>query len=110
LKGAHNGWAAADDALMNHIAQSSTFQLANFLTSHEVAPGTPDGEPQTVTFGLPGSPEAAGIYRMSQPNADPESVGSTEPAAPVPMPPRRPPLAPTAVSARETLMLAASGY
>jgi len=112
VKGTHNGWAAADDALMNHIAQSSTFQLANFLTSPEVAPGTPDGEPQTVAFGLPGSsPEAAGIYRMSQPNADPESVGSTEPAATtVPMPPRRPPLAPMAVSARETLILAASGY
>jgi hypothetical protein len=111
VKGAHNGWAAADDAMLNIISRNSTDQLATFLTSSEVAPGTPNGEPQTAAFGLPGSsPEAAGIYRISQPNADPEPVGTAEPAAAVPLPPHRPPLAPTAVSARETLMLAASGY
>jgi hypothetical protein len=110
VKGAHKGWAAADDAMMNRIAQSSTTQLTTFLTSPAVAPGTPDIESQTMAFGQPGSsPEAAGIYRISQPNADPEPVGTAEPAAAVPLPPRRPPLAPTAVSARETLMLAASG-
>jgi hypothetical protein len=111
VKGAHKGWAAADNALMNRIAQSSAFQLASFLTSPEVAPGTPDGMQRSVAFGLLGSsPETAGIYRISQPNADPESVGSAEPAAAVPLPPRRPPIAPIAVSAREKLMLAASGY
>jgi hypothetical protein len=110
VKGGHNGWAAADDAMMSRIAQSSTTQLASFLTSPEVAPGTPGTEPRTVAFGLPGaSPEAAGIYRIFQPNADPEPVGTAEPAADVPLPPRRPPLASAAVSARETLMLAASG-
>jgi hypothetical protein len=111
VKGAHHGWAAADDAMLNRIAQSSTIQLTTFLTSPAVAPGTPDSDPQTVAFGLPGSsPEAAGIYRISQPNADPEAVGAAEPTTAVPMPPRRPPIAPTVVSARETLMLAASGY
>jgi hypothetical protein len=111
VKGAHKGWAAADDAMLNIIARSSADQLAAFLTSSEVAPGTPDNEPQPVAFGVPGSsPEAAGIYRISQPNADPEAVGAAEPAASVPMPPRRPPIAPTVVSARETLMLAASSY
>jgi hypothetical protein len=111
VKSVHNGWAAADDAMMNRIARNSTDQLAAFLTSSDVAPGTPDNEPQTVAFGVPGSsPEAAGIYRIFRPDADPEAVGTAEPTSAVPMPPRRPPTAPTVVSARETLMLAASSY
>jgi hypothetical protein len=112
VKSTHRGWAAADDAMLSIISRNTTDQLATFLTSSEVAPGTPDGEPQAVAFGLPGAtPEAAGIYRISQPNADPEPVGTTEPAtATVPMPPHRPALAPTAVSARETWILAATGY
>jgi hypothetical protein len=110
-KGAHrDAWSAADDAMLNRIARNSMDQLAAFLTSPEIAPGTPDAEPQQVAFGLPHStPEAAGIYRMSQPNADPVPGEAAEPAT-VPLPPKRPPLAATVVSARKTLMLAASGY
>lgn len=105
-----NAWSAADDEMLNRIARSSMDQLAAFLTSPEVAPGTPDTEPQQVAFGLPNStPEAAGIYRISQPNADP-APGETVAPATVPLPPKRPPLAAAAVSARETLMLAASSY
>ena len=109
-KGVHrDAWAAADDEMLNRIARSSMDQLAAFLTSPEVAPGTPDAEPQQVAFGLPHStPEAAGIYRMSQPNADPVPGEAAVPTE-VPLPPRRPPLAAAAISARETLLLAASG-
>ena len=56
------------------------------------------------------SPEAAGIFRILQPNADPvpnEDAAAADSASPVPLPPRRPPLA-TVVSARETLTLAAA--
>ncbi len=111
-KGVHRGWSAVDDEMTGRIARNSMDQLAAFLTSAEVAPGTPNAEPQQVAFGLPNSsPEAAGIYRISQPNADPEPGGQAEPAgagaATVPLPRRRPPVA-TVVSARETLMLAAS--
>jgi hypothetical protein len=111
VKGGHHGWSAVDDEMMNRIARNSMEQLAAFLTSGEAAPGTPDAEHQQVAFGLSNSsPEAAGIYRISQPNADPEPHGQAEPAqagvAPVPLPRRRP--VTTVVSARETLMLAAS--
>ena len=42
-----DAWAAADDAMLDRIAQSSMEQLAAFLTSPEVAPGTaPPPEPQ----------------------------------------------------------------
>jgi hypothetical protein len=108
-KGAHRGWSAVDGEMMGRIARTSMDQLATFLTSAEIAPGTPDAEHQQVAFGLPNSsPEAAGIYRISQPNADPE-LSQPEPsgAVTVPLPRRRPSLA-TAISARETLMLAAS--
>ena len=108
-KGVHRGWSAADDDMMNRIARNSMDQLATFLTSAEVAPGTPNTEPQQVAFGLPNStPEAAGIYRISQPNAYPEPGGQAEAgAARTPLPRRRPPVA-SVVSARETLMLTAS--
>ncbi len=106
-----DAWSAADDAMLQRIARSSMDQLAAFLTSPEVAPGTPDGAPQTVAFGpANASPEAAGIFRISQPNADPMPNEDAEPADganPVPLPPRRPPVA-TVVSARETLTLAAA--
>jgi hypothetical protein len=56
------------------------------------------------------SPEAAGIYRISQPNADP-AEGEAEPlpagASTVPLPRRRPALA-TVISARGMLTLAAA--
>jgi hypothetical protein len=113
----HDAWSAADDEMLHRIASSSMDQLAAFLTSPEVAPSTPDmlSVPQLVLVGMRDfSPEAAGIFRIFQPNADPAPRETAEPpavvnAGPVPLPPPRPPLA-AAVSARETLTLAASSH
>ena len=118
-KGKHrDAWSAADEAMLNRIAHSSVDQLAAFLTSPDVAPGTPDttNEPQMMLAGTRGpSPEAAGIFRIFQANADPAPTDTAEtPAAvetnagPVPLPRRRPPLA--AVSDREKLTLATSSH
>jgi hypothetical protein len=107
-----DAWAAADEAMLQRIAQSSMDQLAIFLTSPAVAPGTaPSAEPQIALAGLSdSSPEAAGIFRIFHPQADPLSTAGAEPpgeedADPVPLPPRRPA---ALVSSRETLTLAAS--
>jgi hypothetical protein len=108
-----DAWSAADDEMLQRIARSSMDQLAAFLTSPDVAPGTPDTEPRMVLAGThASSPEAASIFRIFQPNADPASNEASEPAAtadPVPLPPRRPE-PDAAVSAGETLTLAASSY
>ena len=112
-----DAWTAADDAMLRRIAHTGMEQLAAFLTSPEAAPSTPatPGEPQIAFIGLRDlSPEAAGIFRIFRANADPvqaETVavpaGADDNAGPVPLPRRRP--APdAAVSARETLTLAAS--
>ena len=74
--------------------------------------GTPDAEPRMVLAGARDfTPESAGIFRLFQPNADPAPSETAQPAAagPVPLPPRRPPVA-TTISARETLTLAASSH
>src|SRR5664280_1304040 len=108
-----DAWSAADDEMLHRIARSSMDQLAAFLTSPDVAPGTPDTEPGMVLAGTPASsPEAAGIFRIFQPQTDPASNEAAGPAAtadPVPLPPRRPERE-AAVSARETLTLAASSH
>ena len=77
-KGRHrDAWAAADDDMLRRIAQSSMEQLAAFLTSPEVAPGTPDvaetaSVPQLVLAGIRDfSPEAAGIFRRFRPQCRP---------------------------------------
>lgn len=46
-----DAWTAADDAMLHRIARSSMEQLATFLTSPEIAPGTPatPGEPQVAS-------------------------------------------------------------
>jgi hypothetical protein len=112
-KGRHrDAWSAADDEMLRRIARSSMDQLAVFLTSPEVAPGTPDTEPRMVLAGARDhTPESAGIFRLFQPNADPVLTETAQPAAagPVPLPPRRPPVA-TTLSARETLTLAAASH
>jgi len=108
-----NAWVAADDAMLSRIARSSMEQLATFLTSPAVAPGiSPPTSDLQVAMGEPqeSSPEAAGIFRLFHPLADPVSTvaaeAATDDAEPVPLPPRRPRTA--AVSAREALTLAAS--
>ena len=107
----HDAWSAADEALLRRIASNSMDQLAAFLTSPEVAPGTPDAEPRMAWAGTPASsPEAAGIFRIFRPDADPAPEAAVQPAAviePVPLPPRRPSVAALA-SSREALILAAS--
>jgi hypothetical protein len=115
-----DAWTAADDAMLRRIARSSVEQLAAFLTSPEISSnglGTPPApsEPPVATIEeRNASPEAAGIFRIFRANADPVPAESAEtPAAvdknadQVPMPRRRP--APeAAVSARQTLTLAAA--
>ncbi len=104
-KGAQrDAWAAADDHVLRQIARLSMEQLAAFLTSPEVAPGTPDGEPRRVVADGRGlSPEAAGIVRIPQI----EAAADAAPSVRVPLPPRRPDMA--AQPGRETLALAAVG-
>jgi hypothetical protein len=112
-----DAWSAADDAMLKRIARSSMEQLAAFLTSPEVAPGTPIAaqEPQFMLVGERGpSPEAAGIFRIFRPQADPIPAVSTQAPAgtddstdSVPLPRHRPEPA-AVISARETLLLAAA--
>jgi len=103
-----DAWQAADDALLRRIARNSMHELAGFLTSPDVAPGTPDtAAPAMALLGPAGSsPEAAGIFRIVRPNADPVPVSPVSGEATaadrvlaVPLPRRRPALA-AAVSAR----------
>ncbi len=120
----HNAWAIADDAMLHRIARSSMDQLAAFLTSADVAPGTSaPAFPAPAPVALIGQrdpwPEAAGIFRIFKPQADPlpETEGAAAAAAvgktaAVPLPRPRPTAATgagPAMSARGTLTLAASG-
>ena len=105
-----DAWAAANDALLQRIAQSSMEQLTAFLTSPAVAPGTAPSAEVQIAGASDSSPEAAGIFRIFRPQADPVSTASAEPSGedetgPVPLPRRRPA---ALVSSRETLTLAAS--
>jgi hypothetical protein len=106
-----DAWSAADDAMLKRIARTSMEQLAAFLTSPEVAPSTPiaGGKPQIIPVGeRDPSPEAAGIFRIFRPQADPIPAESAEAptdvgdsANPVPLPRHRP-APPAAMSARDT--------
>jgi hypothetical protein len=77
-----SAWSAADDAMLRRIASSSMDQLAVFLTSPEVAPGTPDAEQHLALAAQDSSPEAAGIFRIAHPNADPLPAGQPARDAP----------------------------
>lgn len=93
-----DAWNAADEAMLRRIASNSMEQLAAFLTSGDAVPVatavTPIafiGEPDT-------SPEAAGIFRTYQADADPQpriAAGGSD----VPLPPRRPEGEPMTVQA-----------
>jgi hypothetical protein len=100
--------------MLQRIARTSMDQLAAFLTSPDIAPGTaPAAEAQVALSGPnEASPEAAGIFRISRPQADPISLDTAESqdaesAEPAPLPRRRP-AASAALSEGETLTLAAS--
>jgi len=77
----------------------------------------PNEQPQLASLGSSNSsPEAAGIFRIFQANADPMTTEPAEPpmatgenADPVPLPRRRP-AQDAAVSGLETLTLAASSH
>ena len=103
-----DAWAAADDVMLQRIAQSSMDQLADFLTSPAVTPSAPS-EPQIALLDASdSSPEAAGIFRIFRPQADPIATMSAELSdedqpVPVPLPRRRPA---TLVSSTEALTLA----
>ncbi|MBI3705533.1 MAG: hypothetical protein HY244_17180 [Rhizobiales bacterium] len=112
-----DAWSAADDAMLKRIARTSMEQLAAFLTSPEVAPGTPVAAtaPQLILVGERGpSPEAAGIFRIFRPQADPVAAvskqtpaGGDGKAGEMPLPRGRPEPA-AVISARDTLLLAAA--
>jgi len=109
---ARNGkaWGAADDAMMQRIASSSVQQLAAFLTSPDVAPGTPTvaNEPRLALIGESddSSPEAAGIFKVSQPNVDPAESSTAKNG--VPLPPKRPDT--RTASLGQTVALSARAY
>src|SRR5262249_56142786 len=95
--GRGGGGEAADEAMLQGMAHTSMEQLAAFLTSPDVAPGAlpPAAEAQVAMDGPhEASPEAAGIFRISRPQADPISTDAVETGAvddtPAPVPPRRP--------------------
>lgn len=123
VKGRHrDAWAIADDAMLHRIARSSMDQLATFLTSAEVAPGTPmAAAPAPAQIVLIGdrdpTQEAAGIFRIFNPQPDPALKTRGAPEAPVartaavPLPRARPNAAAgAAMSDRATVSLAAASH
>jgi len=109
----HDAWAAADDAMLHRIARTSMDQLAGFLISSDVTARAAPAPTTVAALGEGYSPEAAGIFRIFHAQADPMPGGATAtPAAaapldPVPLPRRKPTMA-AAMSARDTISLAAS--
>ncbi len=104
-----DAWAAADDAMLRQIARASMDQLAAFLVSPEVAPGSaPAATERQVAMASP--TESSPEFRI--PLADPVTAGASEATAstgaakPAPLP--RSPTASAALSGRATLTLAAS--
>ncbi len=92
-----DAWAAADDAMLRRIARSSIEQIAAFLISPEVAPNGPAtaGAPEVAFRGTrDAAPEAAGIFHVPRPHADPIAAKSADSS--------------TAMPTQETLTLAAS--
>lgn len=113
--GKHRTWAAADDKILRDIARSSIEQLAAFLQAPENAPAAREPTMTVANLGGGMTPESAGIFRISQPNADPvanagETDAATDDVAAVPLPPRRPQIVAGTVSGREMLVLASSRH
>jgi hypothetical protein len=89
-----DAWHAVDDAMLRRIAHASMDQLAAFLTSPEAAPGN-TATPIAMAERTASSPEAAGIFRIFHPHADPVAAdGKVVPpvaaGGAVPATPRRP--------------------
>jgi hypothetical protein len=114
--GQGQGWQVADNAMMQRIASNSMAELATFLTSPAVAPGTPGTQQPQIAFMAPdvSTPESAGIFRLFHPSAEPAPAtasASENAAAPgaVPLPSQRPVPA-TTVSSGETITLATAQH
>ncbi len=117
VKGHHpNAWAIADDAMLHRIAGSTMDQLAGFLMSTEVAPTAPTSDARASATGQvaligrhDSSSEAAGIFRIFNPQADPlpetEGAFSTSETTFMPLPR---PMPASALSARKSITLAAA--
>jgi hypothetical protein len=110
IKGKLKGWQAANDAMLQRIAQTSMNELATFLTSPEVAPNAPAGPKVAAAAPAASSPEATGIFRIFRPLVDPLPAKEAEvaPGSTVPLPPRRP-ASVAAVPAQAAVTLAATG-
>jgi hypothetical protein len=82
-------WDAADDAMLQRIARASMEQLAGFLTRPDVVPAD---EQRLAMVHDASTPEAAGIFRISQPQVDPraDDAAPQSAAAHGPLPPKRP--------------------
>jgi hypothetical protein len=90
-KDAGDAWNMADEAMLRRIASASMDELAAFLTSAEAVPvaAAPAIAPVALIGLSDSSPEAAGIFRTFQANADPAPSHLAAEAADVPLPPQR---------------------
>ena len=92
-KDVRDAWNVADEAVLRRIASASMEQLAAFLTSTDAVPVASAATAVTpVAFigGSDTSPEAAGIFRTFQANADPAPSPLAADAPEVQLPPMRP--------------------
>ncbi|RDV04805.1 hypothetical protein [Undibacter mobilis] len=81
-------WKVADDAMLRRIAQTSMDKLSAFLTSPDVTPNAAAAPAMAFDSS---SPEAAGIYRIQQSNADPvPAAPAVAKDAETPLPQKRP--------------------
>jgi len=81
-----DAWTVADNAMLKRIAETSMDQLASFLTSPEVVPGSApapaETTPETTLISVNDtSPEAAGIFRIPQAKVDPAQGHGGTPSA-----------------------------
>jgi hypothetical protein len=70
-------WAAADQKLLQTVAQSSMDELAGFLTSPVAAANPADGGGR-LALADDGSPEAAGIFRVAHTDPAPGSAATQD--------------------------------
>ena len=111
VKGRHrDAWQAVDDAMLRRIAAKQHERTRRLLDlGRSRARHAESKRAQMTLTSASASPEAAGIFRIFRPNADPmPTQAQAEPAEDVaaPLPRRRP--TPAGFAGGETLMLAAA--
>jgi hypothetical protein len=67
-----DAWRALDDDAVERIARNSMVELSAFLTSTAALPSGPS----EIAYAAGSAPEASGIPRIQQVNADPTPVGA----------------------------------